>query len=156
MTLLQPAAPSAENVLYLERRFDAPPTVVFRLWAAPAPLSQWWGPRDHYAHTVEVDFRPGGSWRTVVRSPLGEDSVMAGRYREIVDGQRIVFSFGLEGDGRDTLVTATFEDVRGTTRLGFQQYPLASLAELEANEATWGECFDRLESYLLREHWDNR
>ncbi|MDR6756717.1 uncharacterized protein YndB with AHSA1/START domain [Mycoplana sp. BE70] len=154
MTIPQRAAPPAE-ILVIERRFDARPAVVFPLWAAPDRLAQWWGPRDFTPHAIEMDFRTGGKWRAVVRSTLGDDVAMFGVYREIVEDKRIVFTFAAEGAG-ETLVTITLEDVNGTTRLGLHQAPFAHQSEIETHQQSWNEWLDRLESYLLRHHWNNR
>ena len=153
MTILQRMT-TAQNMLFIERRFDASPAVVFRLWSSPDLLARWWGPRDFTPHSIEMDFRVGGRWRAVVRSPLGEDTAMYGIYREIVEDRHI--AFGLDGDSGKTQVVVTFEGVNDTTRLGFHQSPFASQVESEAHVQSWGECFDRLESYLLREHWNRR
>ncbi|MBD9372987.1 SRPBCC domain-containing protein [Rhizobium sp. ARZ01] len=154
--MLQHTAPLAPDALLIDRRFDAPSAVVFRLWTSPDLLAHWWGPRDFAAHSIEMDFRRGGKWRAVIRSARGEDFAMSGVYREIVEGKCIVFTFTAEGGGRETLVTVTFEDVKGTTRLEFRQEPFTQQAEIEAHMESWGECLDRLESYLLRYHWNNR
>lgn len=156
MTMLQHTAPLAEGALLIDRRFDAPPPVVFRLWASPELLARWWGPRDYTAHTIEMDFCIGGKWRAVVRSALGEDFAMSGVYHEIIEDKRIVFTFAAVDGGRETVVSVTFEDVNGTTRLSFHQAPFTSQTEIEAHMESWGECLDRLESYLLRYHWNNR
>lgn len=155
MTILQRATARAENALYLERRFDAPPAVVFQLWTAPELLARWWGPRDFTTHSIEMDFCPGGIWSASIRSPFGEDTPMLAVYREIVDDQRIAFTL-IPDDGRKTNVVATFEAVNNTTRLAIRQSPLTGPAEVEAYTEGWHEYLDRLESYLLRRHWDNR
>lgn len=80
---------------------------------------------------------------------------MHGIYREIVEGMRIAFTFAADGEG-ETTVTVTFEDFNGTTRLGFHQAPFANQSEIEARQQSWSEWLDRLESYLLRYHWNNR
>ncbi|MCD2181687.1 SRPBCC family protein [Rhizobium sp. GN54] len=155
MTILQRVAARAENALYLERRFDAPPAVVFQLWTAPERVALWWGPRDFTTHSIEMDFRPGGTWSAAIRSPFGEDTPMLAVYREIVTDQRIAFTL-IPDDGHKTNVVVTFEAVKSTTRLAIRQSPLAGSAEVEAYTEGWHEYIDRLESYLLRRHWDNR
>lgn len=155
MTILQRIDAQADNALFLERRFDAPPAVVFRLWTTPELLARWWGPRDFTTHSIEVDFRPTGIWSAVIRSPFGEDTPTLAIYREIVDDTRIAFTL-IPDDGHRTQVTVSFEEVNGTTRLTIRQSPLAGPAEVEAYQEGWHEYLDRLESYLLRQHWNNR
>ena len=57
------------HVLVIERVFDAPPALVFRLWSDPARVKEWWHPKDFVTPSFEMDFREGGAyperrWRT--------------------------------------------------------------------------------------------
>ena len=155
MTILQRAIASADTALSVERRFDAPVPVVYRLWTAPELLALWWGPHDFTTHSIVMDFRPGGTWSAVIRSPFGEDTVMSALYRDMVENSSI--SFALQNDeGEESEVAVAFQAVNGTTRLTVRQSPMAHPAEAEAFRDGWKEYLDRLESYLLRRHWGER
>jgi uncharacterized protein YndB with AHSA1/START domain len=43
-----------------------------------------------------MDVRGGGAYRTCIRSPEGRDYWMRGVYREIVEPERLVFTFAWE------------------------------------------------------------
>lgn len=49
------------------RVFDAPRRLVFEAHANPEHVRRWWGPRSSTMTTCEMDFRPGGRWRYVLR-----------------------------------------------------------------------------------------
>lgn len=137
--------------LTIERLIDAPPALVFKVWTTPEHLARWLGPKDFTAHTIRVDFRPGGAWSAVIRSPEGKDYPMGGVYREIVENRRIVFTFRWTGeDEPDTLVTATFEELSGRTRLTFTQTPFETTELRDSHAEGWGECLDRLVAYAER------
>ncbi|MFS0673505.1 SRPBCC domain-containing protein [Ornithinibacillus sp. 179-J 7C1 HS] len=51
-----------DQVLILERVFDAPRELVFQMFKDPEHLKHWWGPSGWELPVCNVDFRPGGSW----------------------------------------------------------------------------------------------
>lgn len=51
-----------DNVLVLERVFDAPRDLVFEMFSDCKHLKHWWGPRGFDLTACELDFRPGGTW----------------------------------------------------------------------------------------------
>ena len=53
--------------LVLTRVFDAPRELMFRAWTDPKHLAQWFGPNGFTNPVCEVDLRPGGVWRHVMR-----------------------------------------------------------------------------------------
>jgi uncharacterized protein YndB with AHSA1/START domain len=74
----------------LTRVFDAPRDLVFEAMSKPEHITQWWGNIDEgYSVPVcEVDFRPGGKWRFVNRTPKGQLVAFYGVYREIAAPER--------------------------------------------------------------------
>ena len=51
-----------EKQLVLERVFDAPRDLVFKMFKEADHLKRWWGPRGWELPVCKVDFRPGGVW----------------------------------------------------------------------------------------------
>ncbi|GLR51782.1 SRPBCC domain-containing protein [Shinella yambaruensis] len=150
---MQHTAGTAEPIgLSIERLIEAPVALVFKLWTAPEHLARWLGPKDFTAHAVRMDFRPGGAWSAVIRSPDGDDYPMGGVYREITENRRLVFTFRWTAeDGPDTLVTVTFKDLAGKTRLTFAQTPFDTIQSRDSHAEGWGECLDRLVACILQE-----
>lgn len=138
------------QVLEIVRVLDAPRVLVFKAWSSAEHLARWWGPKDFSAPSLSMDFRPGGTYRHAIRSADGTDYWMRGVYREIVEPERIVFTFAWGDDAPEpeTLVTVTFEEHNGKTRLTFRQEPFATIEERDSHASGWGECIDRLEAYL--------
>jgi uncharacterized protein YndB with AHSA1/START domain len=96
--------------LVLERDVDVPPALVWAAWTRSEHLEKWFVPRPWSVAECEIDLRPGGIFRTVMRSPEGEEFPNVGCYLEIVPERRLVFT-GALGPGyrptNDTGVTFT-------------------------------------------------
>lgn len=81
--------------LELEREVDVPPELVWKAWTTPEMLTQWFTPKPWETPRCEIDLRPGGIFRTVMRSPEGDESDNAGCYLEIVPNERLVWTAAL-------------------------------------------------------------
>lgn len=86
--------------LYMERTVDVSPELVWMAWTRPEQLVQWFTPAPWTTAECEIDLRPGGVFRTVMRSPDGEDHTNVGCYLEIVPDRRLVWTDALEGGFR--------------------------------------------------------
>lgn len=81
--------------LVLERVVDVPPELVWKAWTEPKHLVKWFTPAPWTTVDCEIDLRPGGIFRTVMRSPEGEDHDNSGCYLEIVENRKLVFTDAL-------------------------------------------------------------
>lgn len=153
MTATAQASPSAKHELTMTRVFDAPRALVFKAWTDPAHARRWWGPRDYPAAHLEMDVRPGGAWRGCLRSAEnGEELWQGGVFREVVEPDRVVFTFAWEEGGErglETLVTVTFADEDGKTRMTLRQAPFESVEERDGHRGGWSSSFDRLAEHLV-------
>jgi len=82
------AAPSF--VLTLDRVLDAPLANVWRCWAEPKLLEEWFCPKPWRATEVAMDLRPGGEMTSIFRGPDGEAFPNTGVFLEVVPMKRIV------------------------------------------------------------------
>ena len=94
---------------------------MFAAWTDPGRPSRWWAPQDCTPLSCKMDVRPGGAWRRRMRAPDGTVITKWGVYREVMAPERLVFTYKTEdADGMvdpETLVTVTFADLGGRTRL---------------------------------------
>src|SRR5215510_9143120 len=72
--------PNPELDLVLERVIDIPPQKVWRAWTTPEQLKRWFTPKPWTTVDCEIYLRPGGIFRTVMRSPEGQEFPGAGCY----------------------------------------------------------------------------
>ena len=124
---------SVENdqVLVLERVFDAPRELVFTMFKEPEHLKHWWGPKGWELPVCTIDFRPGGVWHYCMKCVdknqgkfYGMESWGKQVYKEIVEPEMIVYTdyfSDAEGNENEALPTTegtmTFTDLGGRTRL---------------------------------------
>lgn len=141
-----------QRELAIERVFDAPRERVFAAWTDPHRVREWWGPVNYPARYVEMDVRPGGAWRMCLRSTEGKPELwQGGVFREVVAPERLVFTFAWDEEGErglETLVTVTFADEGGKTRMTFRQVPFRSVAERDGHSWGWNSTFGRLVAVL--------
>jgi uncharacterized protein YndB with AHSA1/START domain len=81
--------------LVLERTVPVPPQAVWDAWTLPDQLVQWFTPRPWTTAACDIDLRPGGVFRTVMRSPEGEEFDNTGCYLVVETGRRLVFTDAL-------------------------------------------------------------
>ena len=153
MTATAKAMPSVGGELTITRTFDAPRALVFKAWTDPSHATRWWGPRDYPATHLEMDVRPGGAWRGCLRSnETGKELWQRGVFREVFAPERIVFTFAWDAEGErglETLVTVTFAEQDGKTRMTFHQAPFQSIAERDGHRGGWTSSFDRLDEHVV-------
>ncbi len=159
---------SVENdkVLVLERIFDAPRELVFKMFKEPEHLRRWWGPRGWELPVCTVDFRPGGVWHYCMKCVdetqgefYGMESWGKQVYKDIVEPEKIVYTdyfTDAEGNVNDALPategTLAFTDLGGKTKLvSRSEYVSAeslktvmNMGMLQGITETW----DRLEERL--------
>jgi len=81
--------------LVLERTVPVPPQAVWDAWTTPSQLVQWFTPRPWSTVECDIDLRPGGVFRTVMRSPEGKEFDNPGCYLLVEPGRRLVFTDAL-------------------------------------------------------------
>jgi uncharacterized protein YndB with AHSA1/START domain len=92
--------------LVFERTVYVAPELVWRAWTEPEHLKPWYTPAPWTTPVCEIDLRPGGVFRTVMRSPDGEEHPNVGCYLEIVPNRKLVWTDALEGEFRPTRAPA--------------------------------------------------
>ncbi|MBB3108812.1 uncharacterized protein YndB with AHSA1/START domain [Paenibacillus phyllosphaerae] len=155
-----------DQVLVLERVFDAPRELVFKMFKELEHLSRWWGPRGWDVPVCNIDFRPGGVWHYCMKCVdesqgdfYGMESWGKGVYAEIVEPEKIVYTdYFSDAEGNvdetlpATLATMEFIDLGGKTKLvSRSEYATAEalktvmdMGMLQGITETW----DRLEERL--------
>ncbi|MFL5777917.1 MAG: SRPBCC family protein [Chloroflexota bacterium] len=125
--------------LVLERIFDAPRDLVWKVLNDPDRVTNWWGPHGYTTTVVEMDVRPGGGWRFINHTTGGEDVPFKGEYLEVIPPERIVQTETWDVPGFDDKVafnTMTLEDLGGgrTKMVARSRFP--SVEDLEGALAT--------------------
>ena len=123
-------AKPAENELLITRVFDAPRELVWDAWTDPRLARQWWGPRDYPAVHIEMDVRPGGCWRSRLRSTAtGQELWNGGVFREVAPPERLVFTFAWEEEGErglESVVTVILVEQNRRTLMTLSSWLVAA------------------------------
>lgn len=82
--------------LVLERNVDVPRELVWQAWTVPEHVKHWFTPAPWKTVECEIDLRPGGAFRTVMRSPEGQEFPNIGCYLEIIENEKLVWTSALE------------------------------------------------------------
>ncbi len=150
---------SDQNVR-IEYTFDAPRAQVFEAWINPNYLKNWYAPDGCTISIKACDPVEGGSFHYCIENPdygscwtIGE-FLKVNKPEKIV--QRIVMSdekgkpvdpkaLGMDPDWpQETLLTLTFEDLGGRTKMILEQEVNESLAKKTGAYPSWIQMFDRL------------
>lgn len=153
--------PDPARDLSFERMVDLPAERIWAAWTQPELLMPWFCPRPWTTVACEIDLRPGGIFRTVMRSPEGQEFPNTGCYLDIDPHRRLIWtntlapgfrpvpadaakdSFFFTGvvllvpHGRSTryqarVIHGTAEDCRRHADLGFEEGWGAALDQLVA------------------------
>ncbi|GAA3413528.1 SRPBCC domain-containing protein [Paenibacillus hodogayensis] len=161
---------SVENdrVLVLERVFDAPRDLVFRMFKESEHLKRWWGPKGWEIPVCTIDFRPGGVWHYSMKCVdqnqgqfYGMESWGKGVYKEIVEPETITYTdyfSDAEGNINESMpasqITMNFIDLGNKTKLvSRSEYVSAEalktvmdMGMLQGITETWNRLDELLES----------
>lgn len=86
--------------LELVRHLKASPAKIWRCWTEPALLEQWFAPKPVVTRDVEIDLRPGGSFKTTMDVPGYGTNKGHGCILEVQPERRLVWTDLLQGGYR--------------------------------------------------------
>jgi uncharacterized protein YndB with AHSA1/START domain len=97
-----------------------------------------------------MDVRPGGTFRVCMRSPEGADHWKQGVYREVVEPERLVFTFAWEDGkpGHQTVVTVTFAERGEKTELTLHHAVFETVEARNSHQRGWTSTLERFAAYL--------
>jgi len=122
---MQVEAPSSqEPTIIMHRVFDAPREIVWNVFTDPKHVAKWFGGHGFENPVCEMDVRPGGLWRHVMRTPDGSEFPIEYVFVEVVRPEKLVWQDRDHGKrpagGPPTSVsTVTLEDAGKQTRWTF-------------------------------------
>lgn len=143
--------------LVLERIVDVSPELIWKAWTTPEHLVHWFTPAPWQTVACEIDLRPGGIFKTVMRSPDGEEFPSAGCYLEVVEGKRLVFTDALGPGYRpnaEPFMTAVISIEPHGSSTKYTAMAMHHSAEIRAKHEEmgfadgWGKALDQLVDYV--------
>ncbi len=122
MSMIVDATSPHEAIIVMTRIFDAPREKVWDAFTKPEHVTQWYGGKGFSNPVCEMDVRPGGHWRHVMRMPNGSEFEQTFVYLEVEKPQKLVWEridreTRKPGDGPPApRMTVTLEDLGDKTR----------------------------------------
>ncbi len=101
--------------LTMTRTFDVEPSKVFEAWVNPDLFRNWFMTLQATNKVAKNDLKVGGEWE-IVDHRQGQDFRAIGTYQEIVDNEKLVFTFNMPqfNDESDTLAVQLDKTETGT------------------------------------------
>ena len=116
---------TSDRELIVTRVFNGPAQIVFDAWTKPDLMKRWWAPESLGVSLFEcdLDLRVGGTYRFAFGRDSKNPEVFSGRYIEVTPPSRLVLTQLYERmrDAGEAIVTASFEESQGKTRLTLHQ-----------------------------------
>ena len=119
MNNTHPEALDPKLDLSFERIVDVPKELVWRAWTRPEHLKPWFCPLPWTTIDCEIDLRPGGIFRTVMRSPEGQEFPNIGCYLEVVENEKLVWTNALTPGFRPAPTSTSTSKGEGTVPFFF-------------------------------------
>ena len=86
---------ASRDAVVIERSFDAPVDLIWRMWTEPEHFKAWYGPDGAVVPVAKMDVRVGGSRLVCLEmdTPGGPVQMwFTGEYREVVENERLVYT----------------------------------------------------------------
>ena len=153
-----------QDFVRIEREFDAPIDMVWRMWTDPDLFKTWYGPNGMSVPTAEMDVKVGGARKVCMEMTSPERSMsmwFTGVYKEVTAPRRLVYtesmcdadgtilspqSMGMPDGFPDiTEVIIELSEEGGKTRMTMVH---VGVAEGTAGAGGWNQAFDKLGAAL--------
>ncbi len=151
--------PADEPVILMSRLFDAPRNVVWKAFIDPKHVAEWYGGHGFSSPVCEMDVRPGGLWRHVMRTPSGSEYAMEYVFVEVVKPERLAWKSASYGKGPapqgqlNVLTTVTLEEAGRKTQwhlvARFESMADRDAAKAHGFATILGEGSDKLDAIAI-------
>ena len=142
---------SQDKVLEMTEVFNTTPERLFKAWTNEKDFAAWYGPAGFDVIYCKLDVRVGGHWRAGISAGDSKEYWMEGKYLEIIEGEKLVFTFNDGSENKnpdlDTIVTITFSRSGNQTIMNFNQSVFPTVEFRDSHNDGWASAFE-----CLREH----
>ncbi len=133
---------SNRTTVQINRMISAPLESVYAAWTDLDTAKRWWGPTGVKTEELVIEPRVGGKFRWVLTTPDGEKMTTVGEFREVLPGEKLVFTWDVE-----TLVTVEFKKKDyATTELHLTHEHLPGESSRDNHAEGWNSALNNLEN----------
>ncbi len=148
----QSATNSTGRSFRLKRRFEAPREQVFGAWTKAEVVKQWWCPEGWIPADIDIDLRPGGSFRIgMCRLSGGPAVYVCGCFEEVRVPERLAYTWKWENafqEMMETRVIVEFRDLGRATELLLTHENLPEIPTCLQHRSGWIAAFDRISGIM--------
>ncbi|RAJ76766.1 uncharacterized protein YndB with AHSA1/START domain [Chitinophaga dinghuensis] len=150
--------------VFIEETFNASVEKVFSAWTDPEKLMKWYAPEGCTIRFKQLDIKPGGRFHCCIHNEKMGDCWSVGEYLEIIPLQKLVFTLANADEnghqidpvtiGFDpewpaaTVVTITFKEENGKTRLTLHQTVAEVIAKRTGAYPSWLQALEKMRNTL--------
>lgn len=136
--------------LVVRRVIRASREAVFAAWTDPDSMKHWMCPSSIVSADAQLDPRPGGSYRIVMKGPSG-DHEHTGEYLTVERPSKLVFTWiSNSTDNEPTVVTVELFERGDDCELVLTHERFVSPDVLRRHTGGWGQIAGRLDAYLAQ------
>jgi uncharacterized protein YndB with AHSA1/START domain len=128
----------------ITRTIDAPVAKVWQAWTTPSQYETWAYSKPG---SVEMDLRPGGSWKGVVVTPDGGEFPISGSYLEVEENKRLVAGMDIPGLDEQETMAVDLVDKGDQTEITLSQVSSTAEGRDQAEQGS-GLLLDGLAAFL--------
>jgi uncharacterized protein YndB with AHSA1/START domain len=142
----------SDHAFAASQTFVAPVSDVYKAWSRADLFQRWWVPKSAPGISLvscEMEVRTGGSYRLEFGADEAETIAFYGKYLDVVENQRIVWTNDEGAEG--AITTVTFEELGQSTKVTLHElYPTAEGLEeaLASSALALPEQFEQLNELL--------
>jgi uncharacterized protein YndB with AHSA1/START domain len=155
---------STRDAVVIERTFDAPADVIWRMWTEPEHFAAWFGPAGAAIPVARMDVRVGGTRLVCMKmeTPNGTMQMwFTGEFREVVENKRLVYTESMSdenghvvppselglpaGHPTTTEILVELDELDGRTRMTMTH---VGVPEGSAGAVGWEMALDKLAAHI--------
>jgi len=153
-----------KDAVVIERMFNAPIDLIWKLWTESEHFKNWYGPKGATVPVADMDVRVGGK-RLVcmeMQTPKGSMKMwFTGEYLEVVPNQRLVYTDSMadengnvvapsamgmpDGHPEKTQVTVVLEELDGRTKMVMTH---AGVPADSGGAGGWEQAFSKMTDHI--------
>jgi uncharacterized protein YndB with AHSA1/START domain len=135
--------------LKVSRTINANPEEVYKAWTEPEQMKQWYAPPGLTTPDAAFEAHEGGKYHLNMRSPEGQDLIVAGKVIELIPNQKIVFTWQWQGQEEESQVTVELEELEdGKTEVTLTHQNFSSQESVDNHTDGWKGTLEKLATHL--------
>lgn len=95
--------------LIINREFNTSVSNLFKAWCQVETIKNWFAPGNMTVPEASAEVNEGGNYRIVMQDTDGVQHIIGGKYYQVVENEKLTFSWQWEGSPNTTKVCILFK-----------------------------------------------